>query len=626
MPVPQHKLEVWPGYVTAVQEYEGGVMLNCDCSFRVLRTVTAYDVMQEVSRSGRNVKECVTKALVGLVALTRYNNKTYRIDDIAWDMNPESTFTLRTGTDEKYVDYYKRSYDLNIKDKSQPLLINRPKKKAMETAEENKLICLIPEFCYMTGLTDEMRADFKVMKDVAVHTRVTPEKRQYALQKFIENIMNTPKAKECFSDWNLELDMRPMALDGRLLKSETLIFGCNNKIQVSPEADWGRQATANKCLVAVNFDNWVLVFTKRDTPRVIEFTKMLRNVCPSMGINVKEPIRIEIHNDRTETYCEALKEAIKPTVQIVVVVFPSARDDRYSAVKKLCCIDMPVPSQCLNSKTISDARKLRSVVQKIALQMNCKLGGELWGVQIPIDNLMICGLDTYHDVSRGKKSVLAFVASMNQNRTRWFSMTSMQKPGQEAGDSLKILFISALRKYFESNHTLPEKIVLFRDGVGDGQIDFISKYEVAQLTSCYSNFSENYSPQLAVVVVQKRINTRMYAVQNDRGRKALANPPPGSIMDHSVTRKSWYDYFLVSQHVRQGTVSPTHYVVIYDTSILKPEHMQRLTYKMTHMYYNWPGTIRVPAPCQYAHKLAYLVGQNLHKETHCDLSDRLFYL
>ena len=59
-----------------------------------------------------------------------------------------------------------------------------------------------------------------------------------------------------------------------------------------------------------------------------------------------------------------------------------------------------------------------------------------------------------------------------------------------------------------------------------------------------------------------------------------------------------YDFFLVSQHVRQGTVTPTHYVVISDNSGLKPDHMQRLTYKMTHMYYNWPGTIRVPAPCQ----------------------------
>lgn len=624
VPVPQHKLEVWPGYVTAVQEYEGGVMLNCDASFRVLRTITAYDIMHEATKQSRNMRENVMKALIGSVVLTRYNNKTYRVDDVSWDMNPCSSFTSHDGTEISFVDYYKRSHDLQIKDLAQPLLINKAKRNVKDT--EEKLICLIPEFCFMTGLTDEMRSDFKVMKDIASCTRVTPEKRQYALQKFMENISSCPEAKACFTNWNLQLDSRPISLDGRIFKPETLYFGGDRKIQVSAEADWGRQVTSNQVLVAVNFEKWVIIFTKRDSPRVMEFTKMLRNVCPAMGLRVQEPVRIEIHNDRTETYCEALKEAINPSVQIVVIIFPTARDDRYSAIKKLCCVDMPVPSQVINSRTISQPQKLRSVVQKIALQMNCKLGGELWSVHIPIKNLMICGLDTYHEASKSRQSVLAFVASMNQNRTRWFSMTTMQKPGQEVGDCLKMLFISSLRKYFEVNHNLPDSIVLFRDGVGDGQIDFVAKYEVEQLTSCYKHFSADYSPALSAVIVQKRINTRMYAVQSERGSKVLANPPPGSVVDHSVTRRKWYDFFLVSQHVRQGTVSPTHYVVIYDTSQMKPDHMQRLTYKMTHLYYNWPGTVRVPAPCQYAHKLAYLVGQNIRKETHCDLSDRLFYL
>ena len=31
----QHKLEIWPGYVTAVQEFEGGIMLCCDVSHKV---------------------------------------------------------------------------------------------------------------------------------------------------------------------------------------------------------------------------------------------------------------------------------------------------------------------------------------------------------------------------------------------------------------------------------------------------------------------------------------------------------------------------------------------------------------------------------------------------------------
>ena len=61
------------------------------------------------------------------------------------------------------------------------------------------------------------------------------------------------------------------------------------------------------------------------------------------------------------------------------------------------------------------------------------------------------------------------------------------------------------------------------------------------------------------------------------------------------------------------------------------------------MYFNWPGTVRVPAPCQYAHKvsltviavqlllsflfqLAYQVGEHLRAVPSNKLSGRLFYL
>ena len=68
-----------------------------------------------------------------------------------------------------------------------------------------------------------------------------------------------------------------------------------------------------------------------------------------------------------------------------------------------------------------------------------------------------------------------------------------------------------------------------------------------------------------------------------------------------------YDFFLVSQHVRQGTVTPTHFVVVSDSSGFKPDHIQRLAYKLTHMYYNWPGTIRVPAPCQVIYQSCHVI-------------------
>ena len=37
----------------------------------------------------------------------RYNNQTYRIDDIDWDHNPMSQFTSHTGESMSYVEYYR---------------------------------------------------------------------------------------------------------------------------------------------------------------------------------------------------------------------------------------------------------------------------------------------------------------------------------------------------------------------------------------------------------------------------------------------------------------------------------------------------------------------------------------
>ena len=121
---------------------------------------------------------------------------------------------------------------------------------------------------------------------------------------------------------------------------------------------------------------------------------MMKKVAPPMGIEVRDAIVVELPNDRTENYIRAIREQIKSSLQLVVIIFPSSRDDRYS-VKKLCCIEHPIPSQVINARTISQQQKLRSVTQKIALQINCKLGGELWAVDIPLKNIMVVGIDMY---------------------------------------------------------------------------------------------------------------------------------------------------------------------------------------------------------------------------------------
>ena len=50
----------------------------------------------------------------------------------------------------------------------------------------------------MTGLTDAMRSDFRVMQDVAKITRITPQARRDTIDKFIKRIKGNPEVNDPF--------------------------------------------------------------------------------------------------------------------------------------------------------------------------------------------------------------------------------------------------------------------------------------------------------------------------------------------------------------------------------------------------------------------------------------------
>ncbi|XP_058280975.1 piwi-like protein 1 isoform X5 [Hylobates moloch] len=520
--IPSHRLVIWPGFTTSILQYENSIMLCTDVSHKVLRSETVLDFMFNFYHQTEEHKfqEQVSKELIGLVVLTKYNNKTYRVDDIDWDQNPNSTFKKADGSEVSFLEYYRKQYNQEITDLKQPVLVSQPKRRRGPGGTLPGPAMLIPELCYLTGLTDKMRNDFNVMKDLAVHTRLTPEQRQREVGRLIDYI---------------------------------------HKIEV---------------------------------------------------------------DDRTEAYLRVLQQKVTADTQIVVCLLSSNRKDKYDAIKKYLCTDCPTPSQCVVARTLGKQQTIMAIATKIALQMNCKMGGELWRVDVPLKLVMIVGIDCYHDTTAGRRSIAGFVASINEGMTRWFSRCIFQDRGQELVDGLKVCLQAALRAWNSCNEYMPSRIIVYRDGVGDGQLKTLVNYEVPQFLDCLKSIGRGYNPRLTVIVVKKRVNARFFAQSGGR----LQNPLPGTVIDVEVTRPEWYDFFIVSQSVRSGSVSPTHYNVIYDNSGLKPDHIQRLTYKLCHIYYNWPGVIRVPAPCQYAHKLAFLVGQSIHREPNLSLSNRLYYL
>lgn len=90
--------------------------------------------------------------------MTRYNNKTYRIDDVDFSMNPQSTFHLRKeDRDISYMEYYSKRYQVTIRSATQPLLVSRPSRRDVNRGDDQP-IYLIPELCGMTGLSDDQRS------------------------------------------------------------------------------------------------------------------------------------------------------------------------------------------------------------------------------------------------------------------------------------------------------------------------------------------------------------------------------------------------------------------------------------------------------------------------------------
>lgn len=264
-----------------------------------------------------------------------------------------------------------------------------------------------------------------------------------------------------------------------------------------------------------------------------------------------------------------------------------------------------------------------SIATKVVIQMNAKLMGAPWMIKLPLNGLMTVGFDVCHSSHNKNKSYGALVATMNINEsTRYFSSVMEHMKGQELCEQMSMTMTCALKAYREHHGTLPERILFYRDGVGDGQLYQLVNSEVKfmreQLDQIYKSAGKAGGCRLAFIVVSKRINTRYFV--NKR------NPEPGTVVDDVITLPERYDFFLVSQSVKQGTVSPTSYNVVHDNMGLDADKIQMLTYKMTHMYYNLSCTGRVPAVCQYAHKLAFLIAESVHRAPSSGLENQLYFL
>lgn len=299
---------------------------------------------------------------------------------------------------------------------------------------------------------------------------------------------------------------------------------------------------------------------------------------------------VNVPDDRTITLSNALSRECQQNPQLVWVAVSNNQSDRYSTIKKVCSVQNAVPSQVVTRRVMDgrDLRRMKSVATKVAIQMNAKIGGLPWNVDVNMNNCMFLGFDVCHDTRDRARSYGALVATMdlrsqNANRpSRFFSCVTPHTNGEELSNNLPLSVIKALKQYESIHGKLPDRLLFYRDGVGEGQTNFVYEHELTHLRKALEEYYREQPVKLAFVIVSKRINTKFFLETS--GRDNWQNVPAGTVVDDVVTLPERYDFFLVSQHVNQGTATPTNYNVIYDTFGLPPDKLQQMTYIMCHLY------------------------------------------
>jgi aubergine-like protein len=93
-----------------------------------------------MSTCNGDYQELARKELINKLVLTRYDNRTQRIDNIDFTLTP-STFTL---DNESLIDYYLNKFDITIKDPDQPLIVYCPRRPGESIVRRYfKIFCFI---------------------------------------------------------------------------------------------------------------------------------------------------------------------------------------------------------------------------------------------------------------------------------------------------------------------------------------------------------------------------------------------------------------------------------------------------------------------------------------------------
>lgn len=523
------------------------------------------------------------------------------------------------------LDFFKQRYNITIKDPSLPVInINGKDNPSYLPAEVCEVTPGQPASTQLTSAQMQQMIRFAVRRPV------------HNAQSIVTSggkLLGFEPTNTTLNGFNITVPPKLITVPGRVLNAPVVKYSAPGL--VNPRfGGWDMRSV--KFATKSDLPSWTYLRISLQSERSVwssdaDFTAKvdeLQAKLKDLGIFVTKYLpgmHVNVNVQQVENGIDEWihRFAINPKrPKLILVIIPdSAMTAVYNRIKYVCDVKEGILNVCVLASKF--ARANPQYLANVGLKFNLKLGGRnqtldpsKLGFVGQQKKTMVVGIDVTHPSpgsSTRAPSVAAIVASVDEWLAQWPADIRVQPARQEMVTDLETMFKSRLLLWRERNKTLPDNILVYRDGVSEGQYDIVINEELPAIRAACSALypasdTKSGKPHISIIIVGKRHNTRFYPTKKEDADRN-GNPMNGTVVDRGVTEARNWDFFLQAHTAIQGTARPAHYYVIYDQIFrnLKStqfttaaDALEDLTHNMCYLYGRATKAVSICPPAYYA--------------------------
>lgn len=630
-------LECWRGYYQSLRPTQMGMSLNIDVAATAfVESIPLVDYvikllnLRDTQRPLTDV-QCVKvkRALRNLRVEQTHRKKRCKISAITKEPVGRLMFTVDDSSKRISVaQYFSERYGLKLRFAHWP---------AVQVGSTDKPSYLPLEVCKIVeGQRYAKKLNEKQVTNMLRASCQRPSAREKSISELA--LHNDYGNDEYAKQFGIAVDPRLVTIPGARVLPPPMIkyHDTGREVRIQPQVGaWNMINT--KMINGGRVNRWAcLNFSSLHDETATFFAMDLAAMCASKGMDFNQKPMVPIRSARSDQIERALCDLHCQVqgLELLIIILPDY-SGMYGTIKRVCETELGIISQCCLPKNAQKGNK--QYLENVALKINVKAGGrnnvlmDALLRKIPIVSqspTIIFGADVTHP-SPGEDSspsIAAVVASMDWPEvTKYRALVAAQPQRKELieglynADDIKSGMVRKLLIEFKiSTGMKPERIIFYRDGVGEHQFNQVLLYELDAIRKACASLEEGYLPPVTFVVVQKRHHTRLFPGNHgdhnniDRSGNIL----PGTVVDTQICHPSEFDFYLCSHAGIQGTSRPTHYHVLWDENRFTADAMQTLTNNLCYTYARCTRSVSVVPPAYYAHLAAFRARYYIEGDVH----------